>query len=142
MAESEKERTTLRRKVTTRYNLLKNSIDSLGIDDVKIDLTLFNDYLTRLKELDRVIMDKLLSDSSVSQENIYDLDSKCEEYYRKIHFIINKLNFKANSNTNDNTQENKRSKIHLPKLQLPEFSADSTLDKFVCKRFFEVFEHL
>ena len=142
MAESEKERTTLRRKVTTRYNLLKNSIDSLGIDDVKIDLTLFKDYLTRLKELDRVIMDKLLSDSSVSQENIYDLDSKCEEYYRKIHFIINKLNFKANSNTNDNTQENKRSKIHLPKLQLPEFSADSTLDKFVCKRFFEVFEHL
>ena len=136
--DSTRELSTVRRKVTMKYNKLIDDLDYLSEDDLNVELLILNDYLKRLKELDNTIFEKLLADEAVSQDNLDEINDRCEEYYTKIYTLTVKIKSRlgiedsANQNTNNGS---KRSKINLPKLQLPEYHADSKIDKFTCKRF-------
>ena len=153
-----KERTSLRRKVTKKVNDVKSNMQSLSVVELKADFDLLNEFQGNLKILDSKILGEQRGDSTVSQEELDDMEDECDDYLRKIKICLNQISVVLNAasmaatasqgqlgldlSTGESARAPNRSRINLPKIQLPEYWADERKDKLTCKRFFETLEHL
>lgn len=142
-----RERTSVRRQVTLKYNSLINSVDSLEAAELSSYEGILNNYLQKLEKLDSVILQALRLDESVSQDTLDSQFADCEDYTLKLQVLLNKIKLRLSglggtAGSLGGSIGGNKAKIKLPILHLPEFYADSKQDKFICKRFFELFEHL
>ena len=154
MAESKKkERTSLRQLVTKKVNKLVDLMHGLSREELQADIDILNDYENRLKVLDSEILNIESQDPSVTVEDLQSSVDKCEEYTRKIRISVNQMIVLRNaafssvstshsSGSGGSVQADNRTRIDLPKIQLPDFWADDRKDTVTCSRFFETFEHL
>ena len=146
--ETKKQRTSLRRKITRKINSLTVGLDTLSVAELQGDLDLLIDYETELKKIDDDLLSVLRVSDEVTEDYLNEVEDENDEVARRVKVSKNEILIaiearKLDSNNGPNRNSNSsRPKIDLPKINLPEFWADSGKDKITCKRFFSVFENM
>ncbi len=143
-----KKRTTLRSKSTKLVNYLTQSvIESLCKADLDVNLAKAEEYITKLIEIDGPIEED--NYNNCSDEEILKLEEVCDSYIDKLRRIISLIKAsitliqdQPTSHGVGNAFAVNRTKLHLPNINLPTFSADPNKDSMSCETFINTLEQL
>ena len=139
-----RERGTLRARITKAINKVNEKpLNEYSIDELKCELDILDSYHDKVIALDSKILNLARSDEEVSDTELLAMEEECDSYVRNILLLQNQIKSAMKAGTiNMESAVANRGKILLPKLKLPEFSADISKDNLTCSMFFETFESL
>ncbi len=146
-----KELTVVRCKCTKLTNVLTSTvIDGLDFNESEVNLFKLEDCMKRINDLDRLYFDECMD--SLSSNELIKIEVENDQYTDKLQLCISKVKsniaYLNSLNTSTSGQQQgvahsfMRTKLQLPNITLPIFSADPEIDQFTCQSFINSLEHL
>ncbi len=144
-------RTTLRAQTTKLINsVTRSEIENADNTTLKFELGRTDKLLSRLRNVDEDIRKEIIS--SLTDDELDKLEIENSSYQDKLDFLrcqllsqqetVKSNNSIQSSNVLGESHAINRTRLRLPDLSLPEFSADVAIDNVSCAHFFSQLEHM